>query len=82
MIPANDLAAVGGAFNAVCVHGDASDARCTYGQGAGMMPTATAVVADVIDVARDLRELGRPRLAPLGYRSRASAPRRCGRSAT
>jgi len=68
MIPAHDpLAAVSGAFNAVCVHGDALGRSMYYGQGAGMMPTATAVVADVIDVARDLRELGRPRLAPLGY---------------
>lgn len=68
MIPANDpLAAVSGAFNAVCLHGDALGRSMYYGQGAGMMPTATAVLADVLDVARDLRELGRPRLAPLGY---------------
>jgi homoserine dehydrogenase len=68
MIPAADpLAAVGGAFNAVCVHGDALGRSMYYGQGAGMMPTATAVLADVIDVARDLRGLGRPRLEPLGY---------------
>ncbi|MEW6271936.1 MAG: homoserine dehydrogenase, partial [Thermodesulfobacteriota bacterium] len=68
MIPANDpLAAVGGAFNAVCLHGDALGRSMYYGQGAGMMPTATAVLADLLDVARDLRELGRPRLAPLGY---------------
>ena len=82
MIPANDpLAAVGGAFNAVCVHGDALGRSMYYGQGAGMMPTATAVVADVIDVARDLRELGRPRLAPLGYpiaRQRAAKVRPIG----
>lgn len=68
MIPARDpLATVDGAFNAVCVHGDALGRSMYYGQGAGMMPTATAVLADVLDVARDLRELGRPRLAPLGY---------------
>jgi homoserine dehydrogenase len=68
MIPARDpLATVGGAFNAVCVHGDALGRSMYYGQGAGMMPTATAVVSDVLDVARDRRELGKPRLAPLGY---------------
>jgi len=68
MIPAGDpLAAVGGAFNAVCVHGDALGRSMYYGQGAGMMPTATAVVGDLMDVARDLRGLGHPRLAPLGY---------------
>jgi homoserine dehydrogenase len=38
-----------------------------YGLGAGMMPTATAVVADLLEIARDRRGLGRPRLAPLGY---------------
>lgn len=82
MIPANDpLATVAGAFNAVCVHGDALGRSMYYGQGAGMMPTATAVVADVIDVARDLRTIGRPRLAPLGYpiaRQRAARVRPIG----
>ncbi len=68
MIPAEDpLAGVGGAFNAVCLHGDALGRSMYYGQGAGMMPTATAVVADLLDVARDRRELGHPRLPPLGY---------------
>ena len=38
-----------------------------YGQGAGMMPTAAAVIADVLDVARDRLGLGGPRLPPLGY---------------
>jgi homoserine dehydrogenase len=68
MIPLDHpLASVGGAFNAVCVQGDALGRSMYYGLGAGMMPTATAVVADVLDVARDRRGLGRPRLAPLGY---------------
>jgi homoserine dehydrogenase len=68
MIPADDpLAGVNGAFNAVCLHGSALGRSMYYGQGAGMMPTATAVLGDVIDVARDRRGLGRPRLAPLGY---------------
>jgi homoserine dehydrogenase len=68
MIPLeHPLASVNGAFNAVCVQGDALGRSMYYGLGAGMMPTATAVVADVLDVARDRRGLGRPRLAPLGY---------------
>jgi len=67
MIPIDDpLAGVGGAFNAVCVHGDFLGRTMYYGQGAGMMPTATAVVADLLDVARDRRR-GGPRLPPLGY---------------
>ena len=38
-----------------------------YGAGAGMMPTATAVVGDILDLARDGIGLGRPRLGPLGF---------------
>ena len=68
MIPATDLlAGVDGAFNAVCLHGEALGRSMYYGQGAGMMPTATAVVGDLIDLARDLRGVGRPRLVPLGF---------------
>lgn len=68
MIPLeHPLASVNGAFNAVCVQGDALGRSMYYGLGAGMMPTATAVVADILDLARDRLGLGRPRLAPLGY---------------
>jgi len=68
MIPAHDLlAGVDGAMNAVCLHGDALGRSMYYGQGAGMMPTATAVVGDLIDLARDLRGSGHPRLPPLGF---------------
>ncbi|MBN1795122.1 MAG: homoserine dehydrogenase [Sedimentisphaerales bacterium] len=45
------LASVGGPFNAVSVFGDAAGHLMLYGRGAGMMPTASAVVADIIDVA-------------------------------
>src|SRR5207244_4958364 len=45
------LAQVRGAYNAVHVVGDAVGDTLYYGQGAGMMPTASAVVADVIDLA-------------------------------
>ena len=72
MIPSRDLlAGVDGAMNAVCLHGDALGRSMYYGAGAGMMPTATAVVADVLDVARDQLGLGAPRLAPLGFASTA-----------
>ncbi|HZH56523.1 homoserine dehydrogenase [Yanghanlia caeni] len=46
------LANVDGAMNAVLVHGDAVGPTLYYGQGAGEMPTASAVVADLVDVAR------------------------------
>ncbi len=72
MIPSGDLlSGVDGAMNAVCLHGEALGPSMYYGAGAGMMPTATAVVADVLDVARDRVELGRPRLPPLGFPVRA-----------
>ena len=46
------LANVEGAMNAVLVHGDAVGPTLYYGQGAGELPTASAVVADLVDVAR------------------------------
>ena len=44
------LAAVNGVFNAIFVKGNAIGDAMFYGQGAGSLPTASAVVADVIDV--------------------------------
>jgi len=46
------LASVEGAMNAVLVQGDAVGATMYYGQGAGEEPTASAVVADLVDVTR------------------------------
>lgn len=46
------LAQVSGPFNAVSIFGDAVGHTSYYGQGAGMMPTASAVVADIIEVAQ------------------------------
>ncbi len=48
------LASVSGSFNAVFVTGDAVDEAMFYGRGAGKLPTASAVVGDVIDVCRDI----------------------------
>lgn len=45
------LAQVRGAYNAISVVGDAVGDTLYYGQGAGMMPTASAVTADLIDLA-------------------------------
>ena len=49
------LANVGGAYNAVCVIGSAVGPTLFYGQGAGEMPTASAVVADIIDAAKSIQ---------------------------
>ena len=47
----NRLARVDGPFNAISIFGSAVGQLMYYGRGAGMMPTASAVVADIIDVA-------------------------------
>jgi homoserine dehydrogenase len=47
----NSLARVDGPFNAVSIFGSAVGHVMYYGRGAGMMPTASAVVTDIIDVA-------------------------------
>ena len=53
MVPANHLlASVGGAFNAIYIHGEALGSTMYFGLGAGEMPTATAVLADILSLAR------------------------------
>jgi len=53
------LASVGGVFNAVYMKGDAVGPLLFYGQGAGQMPTASAVVSDIVEIAQDILS-GRP----------------------
>jgi homoserine dehydrogenase len=56
LIPlAHPLAAVSNEFNAVFVEGDAVGEVMFYGRGAGSLPTASAVCADIIDAARTIR---------------------------
>ena len=56
LIPStHPLAAVNDSFNAVFVHGDAVDDAMFYGRGAGELPTASAIMGDVMDIARDIR---------------------------
>ena len=53
LVPAKRLIAnVEGAMNAVMVHGDAVGTMLYYGKGAGSEPTASAVIADLVDIAR------------------------------
>lgn len=49
------LSSVNGVFNAVAVTGDASGEALFYGRGAGKGPTASSVVADIVEAARGLR---------------------------
>ena len=68
MIPFGDmLSNVNGTLNAVTVTGDASGDILLYGRGAGMMPTASAVVGDLVDLARNLMAGGSGRVPGLGF---------------
>jgi homoserine dehydrogenase len=70
------LAGVGGAFNAIYVHSEALGASMYFGQGAGQMPTATAVMADILEIARHRGAGARGAAYPLGYPAAAVKPGR------
>src|SRR5690606_11324850 len=68
MIPADSLLAkVDGAMNAIAVHGDAVGPTLFYGAGAGELPTASAVVGDLMELAREVRRGSVGRVAPLSF---------------
>jgi homoserine dehydrogenase len=65
MLPStHPLSAVRGAFNAVFVEGAAAGELMLYGRGAGGLPTASAVLGDVVDAAHHL-QVGVPARLPL-----------------
>ena len=62
MIPkTHPLASVRDSFNAVFIEGEAVGELMLYGRGAGGMPTASAVLGDIVDAAHNLRSGGRGR---------------------
>jgi homoserine dehydrogenase len=61
------LADVSGAFNAIYVHSEALGPTMYYGQGAGQLPTATAVLADILEIARHRLAGSRGAAPALGY---------------
>ncbi len=68
LIPNNLLLSdVDGVKNAILVEGNAVGPTLYYGAGAGAAPTASAVVADLVDLARDLRVGQACRVPPLGF---------------
>ena len=74
MIPtSHPLASVGGAFNAVFVEAEAAGQLMFYGQGAGGEPTASAVLGDLVAVARN-RVAGAAGPAATGYANLAVRP--------
>jgi len=74
LVPARRLLAnVEGAMNAVVVKGDAVGSTLYYGAGAGAEPTASAVVADLVDVTRALTSDPENRVPHLAFQPEAIA---------
>ncbi len=68
LIPrASMLANVDQAMNAIAIRGDAVGPTLYYGAGAGEMPTGSAVVGDLMELAREVVRGQSGRVAPLGY---------------
>jgi homoserine dehydrogenase len=70
MLPAKSLmAGVNGVMNAVMIRGHACGDIFLSGAGAGMMPTASAVMGDVIEASRDLQPGASPQVPALGWKN-------------
>ena len=68
MIPCESLLSkIDGSLNALKITGDASGDIMLYGHGAGRMPTASAVVSDIVDIARNMMTGSTGRIPLLSY---------------
>ena len=68
MIPgSNPLSHVDKSMNAIAIDADATGQTMLYGHGAGMMPTASAVLSDIADIARNIISGTKRRVPILGY---------------
>jgi homoserine dehydrogenase len=68
MIPFDNLlASIKGTVNAITVSADAAGDVLLYGHGAGMMPTASAVLSDIVDIARNILSGTVGRVPALSY---------------
>jgi homoserine dehydrogenase len=77
MIPEeNLLAQVGGVYNAIYVVGDFVGQTLFYGRGAGDQPTASAVVSDLVAIARNIRHDAAGRVPPTSYDGAGRRPLR------
>jgi homoserine dehydrogenase len=68
LVPARSwLANVNGVYNAVSIHGDMVGRNMLIGRGAGAFPTGSAVVGDIVDVARNILKQSSGRVPPQSY---------------
>jgi homoserine dehydrogenase len=68
MVPsASQIAKVDGVYNAIQLVGDAVEDVVLYGRGAGSMPTGSAVVSDVMSIARNLLKNAAGRVPPTSF---------------
>ncbi len=70
----NPLSNVSANLNAITVAGDAVGDMMLYGFGAGMMPTASAVVGDIVDIARNMVSNSAGRVPLLAYQEKSLRP--------
>jgi len=61
------LSRVDGTYNAIFIDGDAIGPSMFYGRGAGMMPAASAVISDIIDISRNIMRGISQRVPPFSY---------------
>ena len=77
MIPEDLLIAkVGGVYNGIYLVGDAVGETLYYGKGAGSMPTASAVVGDILEIARNIVKGACGRVPAASYQPSARQPHR------
>ena len=77
MVPsASQIAKVDGVYNAIQLVGDAVEDVVLYGRGAGSMPTGSAVVSDVMSIARVLLRSATGRVPPASYQPDSRRPLR------
>jgi len=69
------LASINGAYNGIHFNGDMVGNVLFYGLGAGMVPTGSAVVADVVDISRNIINDSINRVPPLAYQPGELSPR-------
>jgi len=75
LVPSDHLISkVGGSFNAIFIHGNNVGPNLYYGKGAGMLPTGSAVVSDIIDIARNIKSGIKERVPHFSFQSQYLKP--------